>query len=128
MIKYYTILLITSFVFNGCYKVGYEDFLDFKNARVGTVMYNKQIYKYKNSGELGRGDFEIIGQGLVAITKNKKGDLIYHIDEAEILDNYNKKEWVGKCKFYYIVDPKTYLIKSWGFEKDANPLSCRTWV
>jgi len=124
-------------MFNGCYKVGYQGFVDSKNVLIGNRIHYSVPKEWSISGRLIRGNFLLAGKGFTHITKNKKGDLIYHIDESEILPifyNQNKskifrtsKEWVGKCKIYYLVDPKTYIIKSWGFDKGGNPLSCRTW-
>lgn len=136
MIKYSFIILI---IFNGCYKVGHQDWLDYRNNYIGKrIFYNdKAPDKYHSSGKIIRGNYLLSGQGLTYITKDNKGNLFYHIDGSEILPVFydtskpkwlrKDKNWIGKCKFYYIVDPKTKIIKGWEFEKDANPLSCRRW-
>ncbi|UFH59971.1 hypothetical protein [Sulfurovum mangrovi] len=124
----YTLFILIVFLTIGCYRVGHEDFMSYKNARIGKkIHYGNAPDKYHNSGELIRGDFLKAGQGLTHITKDKNGNLVYHIESAEVLPNFQKKEWVGKCKLYYVVDPKTKIIKSWGFDKGGNPQSCRTW-
>ncbi|MBY6096712.1 hypothetical protein [Ferrimonas balearica] len=108
--------------------VGYEDYLKFKNSRVGEIMPYKEPFSFSDAGKLIRADYVKVGQGLTHITKDEKGNLIYHFSDQEILENTRtEKEWVGKCLTYYVVDPETYIIKSWGFDKGGNPLSCRTW-
>ncbi len=133
----YLVILVFVLVFNGCYKIGYEGFVDSENILIGKRVPYNTIEDWSFSGTIIGGNFLVAGKGLTHITKNKKGDLIYHIDESEVLPNFyddskpkifrTSKKWVGKCKIYYIVDPKTYIIKSWGFDKGGNPLSCRTW-
>jgi len=123
----YVVFTIALIFITGCYRVGHQDFINYKNNIVGKKIMPSESYKYKNVGKLIRGDFLVGGQGLIHITKNKNGDFIYHIESDEVLPNFDKKEWVGKCKLYYIVDPKTKVIKSWGFDKGGNPQSCRTW-
>jgi len=126
--RYYLLIVGTMLLLNGCYKIGHEDFLDLKEERIGKKMHSKSPYKYKNSGKYVKDKSIKIGQGLTHITKNTQGNLIYHIDGEEVLPHkYATKEWIGKCKYYYVVDTQTFMIKSWGFEKDSNPLSCRTW-
>lgn len=114
------------FLLNSCV-AGHDDYVSFKNSRVGKEIPYKEPFKFENDGKLIRSDFLKGGAGLVRISKDKNGDLIYHFVDQEILPNYHKKEWVGKCLTYYIVDSKNYIIKSWGFDKGGNPLSCRTW-
>jgi len=111
----------------GCYKVGHKDFLGYRDNEIGTIMHYKKPFKFDNSGEFKRGDYVITGQGLTSITKDNNGDLIYHFSGQEILSHFHTKEWVGKCLTYKIVDPQTYIIKGWGFDEGANPLSCRSW-
>lgn len=116
------------FMFSGCYSVGHQDFLDYRNSRIGTkTFYNKPL-KFTNTGKIKRGDFLLSGQGLTHISKDKDGNLIYHWDEEEVLSIFKgNPEWIGKCKTYDIVHPKTKLIIGWGFDKGGNPQSCRTW-
>ena len=103
--------------------------LVFKAPNLIKWEYNKP-FKYQNAGKLILGDFEIRGQGLVRISQDKNRNLIYHWFESEILPNSNNpymqhsKLSIGKCKYYYVVDPKTKVIKNWGFDKGGNPLSC----
>jgi len=115
------------FVLSGC-AIGHDDYVNFEDGRVGKKMPYKKPFKFKDAGKLIQADFVLGGQGLTHITKDKKGDLIYHFSGQEILPNFNKKEWVGKCLTFSVVDPETYIIKSWGFDEGGNPLSCRTWM
>lgn len=128
--KYILRLLVVSvvlFILCGC-AVGREDYINFKNSRIGEVIPYKAPFTFEDSGKLIRGDYVKGGQGLTHITKDEKGNLIYHFSDQEILENNRtEKEWVGKCLTYYVVEPNTYIIKGWGFEKEGNPLSCRTW-
>jgi hypothetical protein len=95
--------------------VGHEDFNDYRNKEIGTVIAFKEVFKFENAGKLKRADFVITGKGLTHITKDEQGNLIYHFSDQEVLPNAPTKEWVGKCLFYYIVDSNTYVIKEWGF-------------
>ena len=124
----YVLLALTLIIMTGCYRVGHQDFIEFNNDITGKkIHYGSPPDKYHNSGKLIRGNFLIAGQGLTHITKNKNGDLIYHIESSEVLPNFDNKEWIGKCKLYYVVDQKTKIVKAWGFDKGGNPQSCRTW-
>lgn len=122
--RFISIVLLLSLA--GC-SVGYHDYIKVQNKFIGTVKTHKEPYKFPNSGELIRADYLIAGQGLTHITKDSEGNLIYHYSDAEFLPNYHEKEWVGKCLIYEVVDPNTYVVKSWGFDEGGNPLSCRTW-
>lgn len=127
--NYYASLVIgLMFLLNGCYKVGYEDYVSIENDMVGQKPYHSQPFKLKNAGKPRRGNSIITGQGFTHITKMKNGDLIYHWSGQEILPSFRgNKEWIGKCLTYEIIDAKTGVVKSWGFDKGGNPLSCRTW-
>lgn len=108
--------------------VGHEDYLNFKNSRIGKVMPYKEPFIFEDAGKLIRSDYVKGGQGLTHITKDDRGNLIYHFSDQEILENTRtEKKWIGKCLTYYIVDQDTYIIKDWGFDEGGNPLSCRTW-
>jgi hypothetical protein len=112
----------------GC-AVGHDDFISIENRNVGTKMVYDSPYKWDNSGELIRADYLVSGKGLTDITKNDKGDIVYHYSVHEILANERiEPSWVGKCLIYYVVDPDTFLIQEWGFDEGGNPLSCRTFV
>ena len=115
------------FVLSGCYRVGHQDWVDFQNDLIGKKTSFEKPFKFKNAGQLIRGDFEIAGHGITHVTKDKDGNLIVHWYVSEILPNAPKKEWVGKCLLYEIVDPKTHIVKGWGYDEGGNPLSCRTW-
>lgn len=126
--KYYMLVMGSLLMLNGCYKVGYEDFLDFRDADVGRKPAFSKPFKFNNAGKPRRGKSIITGQGFTHITKLKNGDLIYHWSNQEILPTFRgNKGWIGKCLTYEIIDAKTGLVKSWGFDKGGNPLSCRTW-
>jgi hypothetical protein len=119
-------LLLTVIFLSGC-AVGHKDYVDYRDDAIGTIMAYKKPFKFENAGKLRRGDFAISGQGLTHIEKDHDGNLVYHFSEQEILPHFHTEEWVGKCLTYSIVDPETYIIKSWGFDESGNPLSCRTW-
>ena len=110
----------------GCITL-HDDFVRIQNKMIGQEMIYREPFLFENAGKLIRADFVLGGQGLTHITKNKDGDLVYHFSGQEILSNYSMKEWVGKCLIYEVVDPETYIIKSWGFDEGGNPLSCRSW-
>lgn len=118
--------ILLLFVLNGC-AVGHQDFVSSMDSEVGTKITFLKPFKFENSGELIRADFLIAGDGLTQITKDEKGNLIYHFSDQEILSNFHTKEWIGKCLFYYVVDPESNIIKGWAYDKGGNPLSCRTW-
>ena len=127
--KFYklVVLNVSLIVLYGC-SVGYDDYVRFENSMIGKIMPYKEPFTFEDAGKFIRGDYVMGGQGLTHITKDEEGNLIYHFSDQEILENNRtKKEWVGKCLTYYVVDPKTFIIKSWGFDKGGNPLSCRTW-
>ena len=114
------------FALSGC-RVGHKDYVNFKNTRIGEEIVYREPFKYKDAGELIRADFVMGGQGLTHISTDEDGNLVYHFSDQEVLPNFHRKDWVGKCLTYYSVDPKTYIIKAWGFDEGGNPLSCRTW-
>lgn len=123
-------IVIFVLILGGCYTVGYQDYVNWKNSRIGTKAYYVKPSKFTHTtpGEFTRGDFEIAGYGLTHVTKDSNGNIITHWDDGEILPNFKKnKNWIGKCLTYYVIDSKTHIIKSWGFDKGSNPLSCRTW-
>jgi hypothetical protein len=113
-------------LFIGC-GVGHQDFISSENHSIGKkVLYDKFRFKHYNLNlTIG---FRKGGYGITHITYNKKGNIIQHWYSEEILPNKIYPEAVGKCKTYSVIDPKTRIIKAWGFEKDSNPLSCRTWM
>lgn len=127
MFRYLSFILML-FLLNGCYAIvgGHQHFKDSRNDRIGKKVWFTEPFRFENAGKFVRGKIVISGQGFTHITKDNNGNLIYHWDLEEILPHY-KKEWVGKCLIYYVVDPKTHIIKDWGFDKGGNPFSCRTW-
>jgi hypothetical protein len=120
-------LLLIIFILSGC-SVGHQDWVKIQNSQIGQEVI-VEPFKFKNAGKFLRSDFVISGEGLTHVTKDIKGDLVLHwfILEVYSSDYRGKQEWVGKCLMYEVVDPKTHKIKSWGFDKGGNPLSCRTW-
>jgi len=129
MNKFYSSLIgcMSLILLISCSAPGHDDYLNFENSMVGKKIPYTEPFKFKSAGKLIRADFLMGGPGLTHITKDKHGNLLYHFSSSEVLPNYHKKEWVGKCMTYYVVDPETYIIKSWGFDEGGNPLSCRTW-
>jgi len=124
----YYMILMSLFLFNGCLQIGHQGFIDYQNNKISKKPYFTEPIKPKGEGEAKRGVSIIIGQGFTHITKLKNGDLIHHWSGQEILSTFKgNKEWVGKCLTYRIIDAKTGLVKSWGFDKGGNPLSCRGW-
>lgn len=105
---------------------GHQDSIDVRNELyVGRVMV---FDKYKDSGRFYRGDYVVVGDGLTHIDTNGDGKIIYHMFEQEILLNTPmNKEWIGKCLVYYVVDPQTKIVLSWGFDEGGNPLACRSF-
>lgn len=109
---------------------GHQDFIDSRNKYfVGKViMFEKMPHKFSDAGQFYRGDYVTSGYGLTHIDSNAQGQLIYHVFVQEILPNTPmEKEWVGKCLIYYVVDPETKIVLSWGFDQGGNPLSCRSF-
>ena len=122
----FTCFFLAVFLLAGC-TVGYQDYVNFENSRVGEKMPYKEPFKFEDAGKLNRADFLVGGQGLTHITTDEDGNLIYHFSDQEVLPNFHTKEWVGKCLTYNVVDAETYIITGWGFDEGGNPLSCRTW-
>ncbi|REL26689.1 hypothetical protein DXX93_11070 [Thalassotalea euphylliae] len=118
---------------SGC-AVGYEPWAEFQDKLIGKKAWRMEPHRFENAGELIRADYLVAGEGFTHTSVNENGDIIQHWFDAEVLPNfYNKnemrghKEWIGKCKFYLVVDPETYVIKSWGHDEGGNPQSCRHW-
>jgi hypothetical protein len=121
-------IVFTSYFLLAC-AAGHDDFVSLKDNSIGTKMVREKPYYWEDSGELIRGDYVVSGKGLTKIDTDSNGNVIYHYSIHEILPNTRtEKEWVGKCLIYYVVDPKTYIVKGWGFDEGGNPLSCRTFT
>lgn len=120
------IILIIGVYSTGC-AVGHQAFIDIKNDQIGLKAITFKPYKFDTAGVIEH-NFRKVGQGFTHITYDKNKNIVQHWDLYEILSHYIHKEEIGKCKYYYIIDSKTKIIKSWGFEPDSNPLSCRTWM
>jgi len=124
--KYFACSFLAVFLLAGC-AVGHQAYVNFENSRIGKEMPYKEPFIFDNAGKLVRADFVLGGQGLTHISTDKDDNLIYHFSVQEVLPNFHRKEWVGKCLTYSAVDPKTSIIKVWGFDEGGNPLSCRHW-
>lgn len=124
--KYITLFMLLYFSLSGC-AAGHKDFIKITNKEIGSKVITKRPVEFETAGKLIRGTYAIGGKGLTHISEDEDSNLIYHIDLHEHLSNSPRKEWVGKCAYYYVVDPDSYIIKSWDFEEGSNPLSCRTW-
>ena len=122
-----TLLFIQSLI--SC-AAGHQDYIDLTNKFVvgQEIMYEKRPHKFGDAGQFYRGDYVIVGEGLTRIDTNSDGKLIYHEFSQEILPNTPmNKEWIGKCLVYYVVDPQTKIVLSWGFDEGGNPLACRSF-
>ena len=53
--KYYILIIGMMLLLNGCYKVGYQDFVDIENDMIGGKVMNYKPLKYKNAGKPRRG-------------------------------------------------------------------------
>ena len=125
--KYILILyiLITLF-FSGCYSATHQGYKSFMDDSIGSKTI-VAFHKFPNTGELIRADYLIAGKGVTAIEKDENGNMVIHWDIEEILPTHPIKESVGKCLIYEVVDPKTHILKAWGYDEGGNPLSCRFW-
>jgi hypothetical protein len=112
---------------NGC-AIGNAPFAERMDYKIGTKVPFLDPTRYGDSGDLIRADYLISGKGFTHISKNENGDIVQHWFYSEVLPIHSMKEWVGKCKVIYVVDHKTNIIKSWDYDKDANPESCRDWL
>lgn len=121
---------------SGCLGIGHKGWADNMDEKIGQKAVVLDPTRFGNSGELIRADFLVQGKGFTHITQSENGDIIQHWDSSEVLPIYanrdppwtsGRKEWVGKCKYYLVVDPETHIVKVWGIEKDGNPESCRIW-
>ncbi len=134
--KYFTLLIMISTLLSACGAIGHKGWADYMDERVGKKATVLDPTRFGNAGELIRADFLVQGKGFTHITKNENGDIIQHWDSSEVLPIYanrdpswtsGRKEWVGKCHYYLVVDPSTYIVKSWGIDEGGNPESCRVW-
>jgi len=135
--QHYFLLIFIFISLNGCTSLlGHQGFINQKNNNIGVKINKHKLkpFEFKNTGKLKRANFVITGQGLTHITKDNNKNLIIHWSLQEILPIFSNrgwksgnKKWIGKCLIYYLVDPKTYIVKGWGFDKGGNPLSCRNW-
>ena len=115
--KYCLSLVLILFIFNGCIPKGHQGFVDTTNETIGLKASDIKPFTFD----------EIKKTGVTHVTKDKEGNLIVHWNNGEVLPHFGRKEWAGKCLIYQVVDPKTHIIKGWGFDKGGNPQSCRIW-
>jgi hypothetical protein len=112
---------------NGCV-TAHQDFVKDMNNQIGyKVPLNTKPYKYENAGELYRADYLIVGQGFTHVTRDENNNIIRHWSGSEILNTYAKKDMVGKCLTYQIINYRTGMIIGWGFDEGGNPKSCVAW-
>lgn len=125
----YLLFIIIFPLLVGCYAVGHKDYVNIQNNILGEKTTRITPFQFKNAGSLIGGNFLISGQGITHISYDNKGNLITHWDDGEVLPSFHgNKKWIGKCLIYEVIDPKTHIVKSWGFDEGGNPLSCRTWL
>lgn len=127
-IRIYTTLLFVATLISCA--AGHQDFIDIKDKFIvgREIMFEKIPHKFADAGQFYRGDYVVVGDGLTNIEKKDDGNLIYHVFSHEILPNAPmNKEWIGKCLIYYVVDSRTKIVLSWGFDKGGNPLACRSF-
>jgi hypothetical protein len=122
------VLFALLFVLLNACAIGNAPFSERMDSRIGTKALFIDPSRYGNSGDLIRADYLISGKGFTHISKNKDGDILQHWFYSEVLPTHSKKEWVGKCKIIYVVDPITNIIKAWDYDDGANPESCRDWL
>jgi hypothetical protein len=120
------ILVLITLLLSGC-AVGNVPFSERMDERIGTKVFYIDPTRYGDAGDLIRADYLVSGEGFTHISKNAAGDTIQHWFYSEVLSTNGNKEWVGKCKVIYVVDPQTNIIKSWAYDEGANPQSCRDW-
>jgi len=121
----YVVPLFT-FLLNAC-AVGNAPFAEGMDNRIGNKVSFLDPTRFGDAGELIRADYLISGKGFTHVTKNDDGDIVQHWFYSEVLPAHGNNEWVGKCKVFFVVDAKTNIIKSWGYDEGANPESCRHW-
>ena len=121
---YLSILLIG---LNGC-AIGSAPFAASMDSMVGTKALFLDPTRYGDSGDLIRADYLVSGKGFTHVSKNENGDIVQHWFYSEVLPTHGRDDWVGKCKIIYVVDSKTNIIKSWGYDEGTNPESCRHWL
>ncbi|MBZ2191609.1 MULTISPECIES: hypothetical protein [Pseudoalteromonas] len=121
------ILLLSIFLVVGC-SIGNRPWADYQNDKVGHKAPFLDPTRYGDTGDLIRADYLISGDGFTHTSKNKDGYIIQHWFISEVLSTAPNKDWVGKCKVFYVVDPQTNIIVSWDYDKGANPESCRVWL
>jgi hypothetical protein len=121
------VILVFSGMILSCVVIGNIPFAKALDSRVGQKASLLDPTRYGDAGDIIRGTFMISGDGFTHITKNENGDIVQHWFYSEVLSNFNRKEWIGKCKVFFVVDPKTNIIKDWGYDEGGNPQSCRHW-
>jgi hypothetical protein len=121
------VIVFFAILLNGC-AIGNAPFAKRMDQQVGAKVSFLDPTRFGNAGDLIRADYLVQGQGFTHITKNKDGDIIQHWFSSEVLPAHGDKKWVGKCKYYYVVNPETNIIKGWGYDEGSNPESCRDWL
>jgi hypothetical protein len=121
-----TIYILLSLSLAGCV-IGHQDYKRYLDMDIGKNIKEHPPFDSDNAGKLIRSDYLLGGEGLTHITEMDNGTLRFHYSAHEVLSNYSIQDYIGKCLIYYDVNPKSYVIISWGFDVGGNPLSCRTW-
>lgn len=121
------ILISISVLISGCLGIGHKGWSDYMDTKVGRKVEVLDPTRFGDAGDYIRANFLISGEGFTHITMKENGDIVQHWFTSEVTSENGREEWVGKCKFYYVVDSKTNVIKSWGIDEGGNPESCRIW-
>ena len=124
----YCLLLALLLLTTGCVDKSHQMWVEnMDNSLLGQKYINNVPKKNADAGKLIRSNYLLEGEGLTHITKDKDGNIVNHLSISEVLPAYSKKNGVGKCLIYLVVDPKTHIILNWGFDEGGNPMSCRIW-
>ncbi|MBL4781670.1 MAG: hypothetical protein JKX92_05455 [Porticoccaceae bacterium] len=115
------------FLLVGC-AVGNTPFAKRMDERVGSKPSVLDPTRFGDAGDLIRANFLVSGDGFTHTSENEHGDIIQHWFYSEVLPSFRgEKEFIGKCKIFLVVDRESSIIKSWGYDEDGNPQSCRDW-
>jgi len=120
------IILFTILVISGC-TTGNKPWEDYRNELIGSKAPVLDPTRFGDAGELIRADYVISGDGFTHISKDNEGHIIQHWFYSEVLPTAPSDAWVGKCKIFYVVDPDTNVIISWGYDEGSNRESCRVY-
>ena len=74
----------------------------------------------KEKRKISEHPYKKIMEYLTHKSKDENGNDVYHFLRAD----WESGPYKGKCKIYYVVDPKTDVIIDWGYDEGGNPKSC----